>query len=149
MQAPSSVTAKDRSEWGRIFEVLRPPSRDRVQFLRAGHKIQAGDFACASPRWPKDEEGMVHLTGYDERMLNIWYADLELSEVRCVGPKPAEPTGFPNGKNPFAVKPPTPSVALYLGRLECFFLVRWCWWKTRHIRRENLLKYGEAKKERA
>ena len=44
---------------------------------------------------------MVHLTGYDEKMLNIWYADFELAEVRYVGPKPSE---YPNGKNPFTVK---------------------------------------------
>ena len=92
---------------------------------------------------------MVHLTGYDESMRNVWYADLQRSEVRYVGPKPTEPTEFPNGKNPFPVKPPDPSVALYLGRLKRFFLVRWHWWKARHIRRENLLKYGKPENERA
>src|SRR5580765_533125 len=70
MQASSTSTAEE-SAWNKIFEVLRPPSRDRIQFLRAGHQIQAGDFAWASPWCPKDKEGMVHLTGYDERMLNI------------------------------------------------------------------------------
>lgn len=149
MPALSTGTTGDQSAWNKVYEILQPPSRDRIQFLRAGHQIQAGDFAWASPLWPKDKEGMVHLTGYDERMLNIWYADLELSEVRYVGPKPTEPTEFPNGKNPFPVKPPTPSVALYLGRLKCLFSVRWHWWEARHIRRENLLKYGKSKNERA
>ena len=89
------------------------------------------------------------MTGYDERMLNIWYADLELSEVRYVGPKPTKAAEFPNRKNPFPVRPPAPSVALYLGRLRLFFMSRWLWWKTRHIRRENLLKYGKPKNERS
>jgi hypothetical protein len=72
-----------------------------------------------------------------------------LSEVRYVGPKPTEPAEFPNGKNSFAVKAPAPSVALYRGRLKCFFLFRWHWWKARHTRRENLLKYGKPKNEKA
>src|SRR5262245_51297374 len=101
MQASSTSTTEEPSAWNRIFEVLRPPSLDRIQFLRPGHQIKACDFAWASPMAPKDEEGMVHLTGYDESMLNIWYADLELSEVRYVGPKPTEAAEFPNGKNPF------------------------------------------------
>ena len=147
MQASSTSTTQEQSAWNRIFEILQPPSRDRIHFLRPGHQIQAGDFAWASPYWPKDKEGMVHLTGYDERMLTVWYADLELSEVRLVGPKPTEAAEFPNGKNPFSVRPPDPSFALYRGRLLLFFMSRWHWWKARHIRKENLLKYG--KNERA
>src|ERR1051325_10280473 len=87
-EAHKQASSTDRTEaaaWNRVYEVLQPPSQDRIQFLRAGHQIQVGDFAWASPWMPKDKEGMVHLTGYDERMLNIWYADLELSEVRYVG----------------------------------------------------------------
>jgi len=148
MQTPSTSTPEE-SAWNRIFEILRPPSRDRIHFLRAGHQIQTGDFAWASPLCPNDKEGMVHLTGYDERMLNIWYADLELSEVRYVGPKPTDTAEFPNGRNPFPVKPPAPSVALYFGRLQLFLLSRWLWWKTRQIRRENLLNYGKPKNQRA
>ena len=146
MQESSPSTVECKAAWNRIFEVLRPPSQDRIQFLRTGHEIQTGDFAWASPWSPKDKGGMVHLTGYDENLLNIWYADFELSEVRYVGPKP---TSFPQRKNPFPVKPPTPSVALYIGRFKHFFSVRWIWWKTRHIRKENLLKYGKPKNERA
>jgi hypothetical protein len=145
MQESSPSTAEHQAKWNRIFEVLQPPSQDRVQFLRAGHRIQIGDFAWASPRCPEDKEGMVHLTGYDEKLLNIWYADFELSEVRYVGPKP---TAFPTAKNPFPVKPPTPSVTLYVARLKLFFYRRWRWWKTRHIRRENILKYGTPKNEK-
>ena len=146
MQEPSSSSTEGQAAWNRIFEVLQPPSRDRIQFLRTGHQIQTGDFAWASPRGSEDKEGMVHLTGYDEKLLNIWYADFELSEVRYVGPKP---TTFPQGKNPFPVKPPTPSVAFCIGRLNHFFLRHWYWWKFRQIRRENLLKYETPKNERA
>src|SRR5258708_2749664 len=120
MQELSPSMAESQIAWNKIFEVLRPPSSGRVQFLRPGHQIQAGDFAWASPWSPRDNEGMVHLTGYDENLLNIWYADFELSEVRYVGPKPA---AFPQGKNPFPVKPPTPSVTLYVARLKHFFFV--------------------------
>jgi hypothetical protein len=146
MQEPSPSTTEDQAARNGIFEVLQPPSRDRIQFLRAGHQIQLGDFAFASPCWPFDKEGMVHLSGYDEKFLNIWYANFEFSEVRYVGPRPTE---FPKGKNAFAVKPPTPSVTLYVARLKHFFFVRWEWWKARHIRRENRLKYGKPKNERA
>ena len=140
----SSTDAVEEGLWNRIFEIVQPPSRDRIQWIRTGYQIQAGDFAWASPLCPKDKEGMVHLTGYDERMLNIWYADLELSEVRYVGPKP---TSCPKGKNPFPVKPPAPSVTLYVARLKLFFSRHYCLWKLRHIRRENRLKYGKGKNE--
>jgi hypothetical protein len=99
---PHAQTEADAA-WNKIFEILRPPSRARIQWLRPGREIQAADFAWASPRAPKDKEGMVHLTGYDENLLPIWYAALELSEVRYVGPKPLP---CPNGQNPFTVKKP-------------------------------------------
>jgi hypothetical protein len=145
MQEPPPSTTEEYVAWNRLFEVLRPPSRERIQFLRSGYKIQVGDFAWAAPRCPKDENGMIHLTGYDEKMLNIWYADFDLSEVRYVGSKPDT---YPHGKNPFPVKPPILSITLYLGRLKHFFLLRWHWWKSRHIRGKNLLKYRKPKNER-
>src|SRR5262245_30940557 len=137
MEAPASPPDEADFAWNKIFEVLRPPPRERIWFLRRGYEIQVADFGWASPMVPRDKEGMVHLTGYDEKMSNIWYADLELSEVRYIGPKP---TTYPNGKNPFPVRPPTISAALLLGRLELALTSRWLWWKTRHIRRENRLK---------
>jgi hypothetical protein len=73
-------------------------------------------------------------------MMNIWYADLDLSAVCYVGPKP---TSFPKGKNPFPVKPPTPSVTLFLHHLTRPFMLRWRWWEARKIRRENLMRYGQ------
>jgi hypothetical protein len=88
---------------------------------------------------------MVRLTGYNKKMLNIWYAEFELSEIRFVGPKP---TSYPDGQNPFPVKPPTPSAALFFGHLRLAFTSRWHWWKARHIRRQNLLKHGNVAKEK-
>jgi hypothetical protein len=143
MEAPPSPEEYEAA-WNKIFEVLRPPPRERIHFLRPGYEIQVADFAWASPIIPSDKEGMVHLTGYDENMLNIWYADLEISEVRYVGPKP---TTYPNGKNPFPVRPPIISAALLLGRFKLALTSRWLWWKTRHIRKQNLLKYGAPTKE--
>src|SRR5258707_10293086 len=98
MEKPPYATEEAKAAWNKIFEVLRPPPCERIQFLRPGYEIQVADFAWASPWAPRDKAGMVHLTGYDEKMLNIWYADLELSEVRYVG---AKPTTYPNVKNPF------------------------------------------------
>jgi hypothetical protein len=144
MEAPPTPPEEAEAAWNKIFEVLRPPPRERIQFLRPGYEIQVADFAWASPMIPRDKEGMVHLTGYDENMLNIWYADLELSEVRYVGPKP---TAYPNGKNPFPVGPPTISAALLLGCFKSALMSRWLWWKTRHIRKQNLLKYVPPTKE--
>jgi hypothetical protein len=68
--------------------------------IRTGYDIKVGDFGWASPKAPKDEEGLIHLTGYDEKYLNIWYADFIASEVRYVGRKP---TGI-SSTNPFPVK---------------------------------------------
>jgi hypothetical protein len=85
----------------RIFEILRPPPRERVQMLREGWDIKAGDFGWSSPWYPRDKEGMVHLTGYDENYTTIWSADLETSEVRYVGPKPqfSVPNPFPTRRS--------------------------------------------------
>jgi hypothetical protein len=142
----SSPPTEAQFAWFKVFGVLQPPSRANVQFLRTGYQIQVGDFAWASPRCPKEKEGMVHLAGYDEKFLNIWSADVELSQLRYVGPKPAS---YPQGMNPFPVKAPTPSVALYIGRFKHFFFARWSWYKTRHIRKENFLKYRTPKNEKA
>jgi hypothetical protein len=32
---------------------------------------------------------------------------------------------------------------ILVDRLRRPFLIAWCWWQTRHIRRENILKYGK------
>jgi hypothetical protein len=79
------------SNWGRIFKVVSLPPKRRIQFLREGCVIQVGDFGWSSPRWPKDKEGLIHLTGYDEKYLNIWYADFEAAEVTYIGQKPSPP----------------------------------------------------------
>ena len=141
MEQTPCTPEEAEAAWNKIFEVLKPPPRERIQFLRPGYEIQVADFAWASPMVPRDKEGMVHLTGYDENMLNIWYADLEFSEVRYVGPKP---TSYPNGKNPFPVKPTAISARILFGRLKRVLIFRWHWWKLRHIRRQNLLKYGKG-----
>src|SRR5580698_5312100 len=92
------------SDWDRIFEVLSYPSKERIQMIRAGYDIKEGDFGWASPRAPNDKEGLIHLTGYDEKYLNIWYADFQASELRYVGPKPT----VLSGPNPFPVKSTLP-----------------------------------------
>lgn len=88
-------------DWNKIFEVVSHPPKERIQFLRTGCEIRVGDFGWASPRWPIDKEGLIHLTGYDEKYKNIWYADFEAAEVRYVGQKPTV-LSIPN---PFPVKP--------------------------------------------
>jgi hypothetical protein len=95
---PDSDTGS--SDWNRIFEVLSHPPKERIQMIRAGYEIRVGDFGWASPRAPKDKEGLIHLTGYDENFLNIWYADFAASEVRFVCPKPT----VISVPNPFPVK---------------------------------------------
>lgn len=140
MEEPPASPEEAQAAWNKIFEVLQPPPRDRILFTRPGYQIQAGDFAWASPLWPRDKPGTVVLTGYNQSMLNAWIATLELAEVRYVGPKPTE---FPNHKNPFPVKAPRISATLLLGHLRLAFTSRWGYWKARHIRRENLLKYGQ------
>ena len=88
------------SDWDRIFKVISHPPKERIQFLRDGCKIQIGDFGWASPRWPKDKEGLIHLTGYDEKYLNVWYADFEAAEINYIGQKPSSALAT----NPFPVK---------------------------------------------
>jgi hypothetical protein len=93
------------SDWNRIFKVVSPPPKERIQFLRKGRVIQVGDFGWANPRWPKDKEGLIHLTGYDEKYLNIWYADFEAVEVTYIGQKPNPSLVV----NPFPVKSAIPT----------------------------------------
>jgi hypothetical protein len=88
------------SDWDRIFEVVGYPSKERIQWTRAGYDIRVGDFGWASPMAPKDKEGLIHLTGYDDKYLNIWYADFKASEVRYVGRKPT----ILSAPNPFPIK---------------------------------------------
>jgi len=93
------------SDWDRLFKVVARPPKERIQFLRDGYDIKIGDFGWASPRWPKDKEGLIHLTGYDENYSNIWYADFEATEVTYIGQKP----------NPAAVINPFPVKSLTTG----------------------------------
>jgi hypothetical protein len=83
----------------RIFEILHCPSKERVRWVRNDCQIMVGDFAWDTNASP--ENGLIHLTGYNENFLNIWYADFEPQEVRYVGPKPLPP----NKPNPFPVRP--------------------------------------------
>jgi len=145
MEAASGCPKKTEDEWNKIFEVLKPPPRERIQFIRPGYEIQAGDFGWASPRSPGNNDGTVHLTGYDVRLVTIWHADLELSEVRYVGPKP---TVFPDGKNPFPVKRPKFSVVLLIDHMTRPFILRWHWWQKRHFRRQMRLRHEQATKEK-
>jgi hypothetical protein len=85
------------SDWNRIFEVLSYPAKEMIQ---PGFDIRVGDFGWASPRAPRDKDGLIHLTGYDENYWTIWYADFKTSEVRYVGQKPT----ILSKPNPFAVK---------------------------------------------
>jgi hypothetical protein len=82
----------------RIFEVLQLPPRQRVRWIRDGCEISVGDYAWDT--WASPDNGLVHLTGYDENLLNIWYADFESQEVLYVGPKPLPATK----PNPFPVR---------------------------------------------
>jgi len=83
----------------RIFEVLQAPPRERVRWIRDGSEITVGGYGWDT--WASPENGLVHLTGYDETLLNIWHADFEPQEVRYVGPKPlpaSKPNPFPARK---------------------------------------------------
>jgi hypothetical protein len=45
---------------------------------------------------------------------------------------------------------PRPNAAkIFIDRLRRPFLSTWLWWKDRHIRRENRLKYGKSANEKA
>jgi len=86
------------SDWNRVFKVLSRPTKERIQMIQPDYDIQAGDFGWASPRSPKDKDGLIHLTGYDENYWTIWHADFEASEVQYVGHKPtvlSKPNPFP------------------------------------------------------
>jgi len=44
---------------------------------------------------------------------------------------------------------PRPSrTRIFFNRIKRPFYLKWSWWKFRHIRRENLLKYGNASKNK-
>jgi len=50
------------------------------------------------------------------------------------------------GTTRFGMARPTPA-KIFWGRLRRPFKRAWLWWRTRHIRRENLLKYGKTPNE--
>jgi hypothetical protein len=96
----SSEAHTGSADWNRIFEVLQRPTKERIQMIQPGCDICVGDFGWASPKYPRDKDGFIHLTGYDEKYSTIWYADFEASEVRFVGTKPAALSA----PNPFPVR---------------------------------------------
>lgn len=49
------------------------------------------------------------------------------------------------GTTDFGIKRPSAS-RIAIGRLCRPFLSAWYWWKWRHVRRENMEKYGDGKK---
>lgn len=51
------------------------------------------------------------------------------------------------GTTSFGMQRPT-AAKIFLRRLIRPFYKAWLWWTLRHIRRENLLKYGKAAKEK-
>ena len=51
------------------------------------------------------------------------------------------------GTTGFGMPRPT-SATIFVNRLRGPFVRAWLWWKLRHIRRENLLKYGKAANEK-
>jgi hypothetical protein len=150
MLTPEEQQSWTEAEAKKIYRVLTPPASDRVWYIKVGYTILAGDYGwgapCVSP--PERVAKFITLEGSDENFRSVWMADFLPSEVEFAAPKPDLVT-FTGHHNPFAVKPPSPSVTLYLGRLKYFFLRRWHWWKARHIRRENLLKYAKPKNQRA
>jgi hypothetical protein len=51
------------------------------------------------------------------------------------------------GTTGFGMRRPT-ATRIFFDRLRRPFYSAWLWWKYRHIRRENLLKYGKTTKEK-
>jgi hypothetical protein len=52
------------------------------------------------------------------------------------------------GTTRFGMTRPTPA-KIFWARLRRPFTLAWLWWRTRHIRRENLLKYGKPANDKA
>ena len=52
------------------------------------------------------------------------------------------------GTTTFGMPRPTPA-KIFWARLRRPFTLAWLWWKLRHIRRENLLKYRRTANEKA
>jgi hypothetical protein len=84
----------------------------------------------------------------DKRFCNCAIYQFELMDIikaflsdRNIPPFPIE-----LGTTEFGMPRPSPTRIL-INRLRRPFTSRWLWWKARHIRRENLLKYGKAAKE--
>ena len=52
------------------------------------------------------------------------------------------------GTTAFGLRRPS-EVKVFFDRMRRPFYIMWSWWKSRHIRRENLLKYGKATNEKS
>ncbi len=58
-----------------------------------------------------------------------------------------QPLPIELGTTVFGLPRPTAS-RIFFNRLRAPFVRKWLWWKLRHIRRENLLKHGQATKQK-
>jgi hypothetical protein len=86
------------SDWNRMFKAVSRPTNERIRMIQPGYDTQVGDFGWALPRYPKDKDGLIHLSDYEENYRTIWYADFEASAVLFVGHKPtvlSKPNPFP------------------------------------------------------
>ena len=61
--------------------------------------------------------------------------------------KPLPPFPIELGTTGFGMQRPT-ATRIFFNRLRRPFCTAWLWWKYRHIRRENLLKYGKTANEK-
>jgi hypothetical protein len=61
--------------------------------------------------------------------------------------EPLPPFPIELGTTGFGMQRPT-ATQIFFRRLRRQFYSAWLWWKCRHIRRENLLKYGKAANEK-
>ena len=120
-----------------------------VQFGDEPLKSYLGDYDGSDPKyvWSSvEEELFMRLSDLAAKR----YCNCAMYQMELVGIIGAFVSGksipaFPIelGTTNFGMSRPS-NVRIFLNRMRRPFYSAWHWWKFRHIRRENLLKYGKT-----
>jgi hypothetical protein len=141
-----------------LQDMIREPERGRVrmtvQFGDEPTKQFLGDFDAGDGKFKTcnvELELFMRLSDLAaKRFCNCAIYQMELMGIisAFLSNKTLPPFPIELGTTDFGLPRPTPT-KIFFGRIKRPFLRAWSWWKCRHIRRENLLKYGKRPNEKA
>jgi hypothetical protein len=140
-----------------LQSLTREPEKGRVRMT-----VQFGD---ESPRqflgeYDRSDEKFTFCTVEEELFMRFSdlavkrYCNCAIYQFELMGiikaflsDEPLPPFPIELGTTGFGMQRPT-ATRIFFCRLRRPFCIAWLWWRYRHIRRENLLKYGKTANEK-